>query len=49
VTIEDSSLVITGNHLIISQSENDDDTTKTTSKIYNLSEIEIRNYDIKYI
>lgn len=42
VTIEDSSLVITGNHLIISQSELNDDNsnTKTTSKIYNLSEID---------
>ena len=40
LTIEDSSLVITGNHLIISQSEGYDDTTKTTSKIYNLSEID---------
>ena len=40
VTIEDSSLVITGNHLIISQSENDGDSIKTTSKIYNLSEID---------
>ena len=42
VTIEDSSLVITGNHLIISQSEFNDgnNSTKTTSKIYNLSEID---------
>jgi|TARA_Y100000389_G_scaffold15386_1_gene13613 hypothetical protein len=40
ITMEDSSIVITGDYLIITKDGVSNNTKETTSKIYNLSEID---------
>ena len=58
ITMEDCAMVITGDYIIITQDEGENEIgvgRKTTSKIYNLSEIDSyrlyseQNYDFKHI